>query len=94
MAAGFVVAELDLVAACVVHIADGRQIAVRAVIVAPGTAWRRLGKPRLEALLGSGLFLGSAGSAAQAMKAATSSLLEPGTRPTRPRCTRPVMPGR
>ena len=44
------------------HLADGRQIAARAVIVAPGIAWRRLGVPRLEALIGSGVFYGAAGS--------------------------------
>ena len=42
----------------VVHLADGSQIAARAVIVAPGIAWRRLGVPRLEALVGSGVFYG------------------------------------
>ena len=52
----------------VVHLAGGRQIAARAVIVAPGIAWRRLGVPRLEALIGSGVFYGSAGSEAQAME--------------------------
>ncbi len=30
-------------------------------IVAPGIAWRRLGVPRLEALIGSGVFYGAAG---------------------------------
>ncbi len=53
---------------CVVHLADGRQIAARAVIVAPGIAWRRLGVPRLEALIGSGVFYGAAGSETQAME--------------------------
>ena len=52
----------------VVHLAGGRQIAARAVIVAPGIAWRRLGVPRLEALIGSGVFYGSAGSEARAME--------------------------
>jgi thioredoxin reductase (NADPH) len=52
----------------VVHLADGQQIVARAVIVAPGIAWRRLGVPRLEALLGSGVFYGAAGSEAQAME--------------------------
>ncbi len=52
----------------VVHLADGDQIAARAVIVAPGIAWRRLGVPRLEALVGSGVFYGSAGSEARAME--------------------------
>ena len=52
----------------VVHLADGHQIAARAVIVAPGIAWSRLGVPRLEALVGSGVFYGSAGSEARAME--------------------------
>src|SRR5690242_17966786 len=52
----------------VVHLADGQQIVARAVIVAPGIAWRRLGVPRLEALLGSGVFYGAASSEAQAME--------------------------
>ena len=45
----------------VVHLADGHQITARAVIVATGIAWRRLGVPRLEALVGSGVFYGAAG---------------------------------
>ena len=50
------------------HLADGHQIAARAVIVAPGIAWRRLGVPRLEALVGSGVFYGAAGSETRAME--------------------------
>ena len=52
----------------VVHLADGHQIAAKAVIVATGIAWRRLGVPRLEALVGSGVFYGAAGSEARAME--------------------------
>ena len=52
----------------VVHLAGGRQIAARAIIVATGIAWRRLGVRRLEALIGCGVFYGSAGSEAQAME--------------------------
>ena len=52
----------------IVHLADGSQITARAVIIAPGIAWRRLGVPRLEALVGSGVFYGSAGSEAPAME--------------------------
>jgi thioredoxin reductase (NADPH) len=51
-----------------VHLADGHQVASRAVIVAPGIAWRRLGVPRLEALVGSGVFYGAAGSETMAME--------------------------
>jgi thioredoxin reductase (NADPH) len=52
----------------VVHLADGHRVAAKAVIAATGITWRRLGVPRLEALLGSGVFYGSAGSEAQAME--------------------------
>ena len=51
----------------VVHLADGHQVAARALIVATGIAWRRLGVPRLEALVGSGVFYGAAGTETQAM---------------------------
>jgi len=52
----------------VVHLAGGRQVAAKAVVVATGIAWRRLGVPRLEALVGSGVFYGAAGAEAQAME--------------------------
>jgi thioredoxin reductase (NADPH) len=52
----------------IVRLADGSQIAAKAVIVAPGIAWRRLGVPRLEALVGSGVFYGAAGSDTRAMQ--------------------------
>ncbi len=47
---------------------DGSKITARAVIVATGIDWRRLGVPRLEALVGSGVFYGAAGSDSQAME--------------------------
>ena len=49
-------------------LSDGRQVAARAVILAPGVAWRRLGVPSLEALAGAGVFHGAAGSEAHAMQ--------------------------
>ena len=52
----------------IVRLADGHQIAARTVIAAPGIAWRRLGVPRLEALVGSGIFYGAASSETQAME--------------------------
>jgi thioredoxin reductase (NADPH) len=52
----------------VVQLPGGHQIAARAVIVAPGIAWRRLGVPRLEALVGSGVFYGAAGSETRVME--------------------------
>jgi thioredoxin reductase (NADPH) len=51
----------------IVHLADSRQIAARAVIVAPGIAWRRLGVPHLESKLGAGVFYGVAGGETAAM---------------------------
>lgn len=51
----------------IVHLADGQQVSAGAVIVAPGIAWRRLGVPRLEALVGSGVFYGAAGAEVRAM---------------------------
>jgi thioredoxin reductase (NADPH) len=52
----------------VVRLASGRHVAAKAVIVAPGIAWRRLGVPHLEALIGSGVFYGAAGSELRAME--------------------------
>jgi thioredoxin reductase (NADPH) len=51
----------------VVRIADGSQVAARAVIIATGVDWRRLGVPALEALVGAGVFYGAAGAEARAM---------------------------
>ena len=48
-------------------LSDGRQVAARTVILAPGVAWRRLDVPSLEALAGAGVFYGAAGSEARAM---------------------------
>jgi thioredoxin reductase (NADPH) len=50
-----------------VHVAGGHQVTAKAVIVATGIAWRRLGVPRLEELVGSGVFYGAAGSELRAM---------------------------
>src|SRR5262249_28647433 len=48
-------------------LSDGRRVAARAVILAPGVVWRRLGVPGLESLAGAGVFYGAAGSEARAM---------------------------
>ena len=50
-----------------VRLEDGHQVTARAVVAATGIAWRRLGVPRLEALVGAGVFYGTAGSEARAM---------------------------
>jgi thioredoxin reductase (NADPH) len=50
-----------------VFTADGREVAARAVVIATGVTWRRLGVPALEALVGAGVFYGAAGAEALAM---------------------------
>ena len=52
----------------VVTASDGSEIAARAVVLATGVSWRRLGVPRLEALIGAGVFYGAAGAEARAMQ--------------------------
>jgi thioredoxin reductase (NADPH) len=52
----------------VVHLLDGTELRARAVVVATGIEWRRLGVPRLEALLGSGVFYGAGASESRAMQ--------------------------
>jgi thioredoxin reductase (NADPH) len=50
-----------------VRLTDGSEVGAEAVVVASGVSWRRLGVPRLEALVGAGVFYGAAGSEARAM---------------------------
>jgi thioredoxin reductase (NADPH) len=52
----------------VVELADGREIAARAVVLATGVSWRRLGIAQLEQLIGAGVFYGAAASEARAMQ--------------------------
>ena len=52
----------------VVTLADGTEVAGRAVVIATGVSYRRLGIPSVEALSGAGVFYGSAVTEAQAMK--------------------------
>jgi thioredoxin reductase (NADPH) len=52
----------------VVTLGDRTEVTSRAVILAIGVAWRRLGVPSLETLVGAGVFYGAATSEAQAMK--------------------------
>ena len=52
----------------VVTLGDGTEVTSRAVILATGMSWRRLGVPSLEALVGAGVFYGAATSEAVAMK--------------------------
>ena len=52
----------------VVTLSDGKELAGRAVIVATGASYRRLGVPSLEALNGAGVFYGAATTEAQALE--------------------------
>jgi thioredoxin reductase (NADPH) len=51
-----------------IRLSDGDEVAAEAVVVASGVAWRRLGVPRLDALVGAGVFYGAAGAEARAME--------------------------
>jgi len=52
----------------VVTVADGTEVRSRAVVVASGMAYRRLGIPALDALTGAGVFYGAAASEAKAVQ--------------------------
>jgi thioredoxin reductase (NADPH) len=52
----------------VVTVAGGDEVRSRAVIIATGVSYRRLGIPSLDALTGAGVFYGAATSEAKAMK--------------------------
>jgi thioredoxin reductase (NADPH) len=48
-------------------LADGGELRARTVIIATGVAYRRLGMPALDGLIGAGVFYGAAGVEAPAM---------------------------
>jgi thioredoxin reductase (NADPH) len=52
----------------VLHLLDGTELRARAVVIATGIEWRRLGVPPLEALVGAGVFYGAATSESWAMR--------------------------
>jgi thioredoxin reductase (NADPH) len=51
----------------VVSLSDGNEVVARAVLIATGVAYRRLGIPALERLVGVGVFYGAAGVEAPAL---------------------------
>ena len=51
----------------VVRLHDGTKVRARAIVIATGIEWRRLGNPRVEALIGAGVFYGAAVSESRAM---------------------------
>ncbi|HTX09545.1 MAG TPA: FAD-dependent oxidoreductase [Solirubrobacteraceae bacterium] len=52
----------------VVRLLDGTEVRARALVIATGIEWRRLGIPRVEALIGAGVFYGAAVSESRAMQ--------------------------
>jgi thioredoxin reductase (NADPH) len=52
----------------VVALGDGGEATSRAVILATGVSWRRLGVPSLDGLVGAGVFYGAAASEARAVR--------------------------
>lgn len=52
----------------VVRLLDGTEIRAAAVVIATGIQWRRLGVPRVEELVGSGVFYGAAVSESRSMQ--------------------------
>jgi thioredoxin reductase (NADPH) len=51
-----------------VRLLDGSEVCARTVVIATGMEWRRLGVPRLEALVGSGVYYGATVSESRAMQ--------------------------
>ena len=51
-----------------VRMYDGTALRARVVVLATGIEWRRLGVPRLEELVGSGVFYGAAAGESRAMR--------------------------
>ena len=77
-----------------VSLSDGGEVSARAVILATGATYRRLGVPELEALVGAGVFYGGPVSEAPTtVDEETSTSSAARTRPARRRSTWPNMPG-
>ncbi len=52
----------------ILDVAPDRQVHARAVVLATGVSYRRLGVPELEALFGAGVYYGASGVEAQALR--------------------------
>lgn len=73
MGAHLVFAQQAAALACrgddrVVSLCDGSEVHARAVVIATGMTWRRLGIPAVEALIGAGVYYGAAVSDSRAME--------------------------
>ena len=73
----------------VIALTDGSEVTARAVIVAAGVAYRRIGVPSLERLVGVGVFYGAAGVEAPAMAGEEAYVVGGRTPQGRPPCTWP-----
>jgi thioredoxin reductase (NADPH) len=62
----------------VAQTADGTRVSARAMVLATGVAWRRLGIPALERLVGAGVFYGAVASEARAMRGLRVSVVGAG----------------
>lgn len=70
-----------------VTLSDFGRVRARAVLLATGASYRRLGVPALEALNGTGVFYGGAASSAPVMADREVYVLGERTPPARPRWT-------
>jgi thioredoxin reductase (NADPH) len=52
----------------ILRLRDGSELRARSVVIATGIEWRRLGAPRLEALVGAGVFYGAGAGESRAME--------------------------
>ena len=69
--------------------AGGSEVEARAVVIATGVSWRRLGVPGLEKLIGAGVFYGAASAEARAMAGQDVYVTGAGNSAARPRSTWP-----
>ena len=77
-----------------VALADFGRVHARALLLATGASYRRLGQPRLEALTGAGVFYAVQALRRRRRPVATSTFWAARTQPDRRRSTSPVTPDR
>jgi len=77
-----------------VGLADGSAVTARAVVIATGVSYRRLGVAELEPFAGTGVFYGASATEAGALAGKRAFLVAAVTRPARRPCTWPGSRGR
>jgi thioredoxin reductase (NADPH) len=75
----------------VLVLADGNEIVARAVVLATGATYQRLGIPSIEALVGSGVFYGGGVTEAPALAGQHDYVVGAGNSAGRPRSIWPNM---